>query len=295
MQFNIAVIAGDGIGPEIMAPTLELLSQLAGPSVHLNFQNLPTAADFDFSTQDALLLGSADALQILPDPVSSGASLSPLSVVPDGTVPLLAPVDGEIWLLTDAGPATVKTAIDLAQRRKSCGLGAGTVTMLEELITEAELTALAGKHPDIRLEKMPLKDWERRVSQSPGRFDVVATSAALSDVTADIPLAQQSRLPLAALARPDTYVPLFYPRHGHMPDVAGRGIANPLGLIRAAALMVQFLALSGATPHLAQSGKRINAALSHLLDRGAPLPRAMGGSAGTLAVVAAVYESLGGS
>jgi tartrate dehydrogenase/decarboxylase/D-malate dehydrogenase len=119
-------------------------------------------------------------------------------------------------------------------------------------------------------------------------FDVVVASNLFGDILTDIGAVIQGSMGLAASANinPDGGYPgMFEPVHGSAPDLAGKGIANPLGSIWAGALMLEHLG----QPDAATS---VLAAMASVLERGEVMPRDLGGTAGTDEVADAVIASL---
>jgi 3-isopropylmalate dehydrogenase len=84
---------------------------------------------------------------------------------------------------------------------------------------------------------------------------------------------------------------MFQPVHGSAPDLAGRGIANPIAAILSAAMLLDWLGAKHACPAAKAAAARIDAAVRATLAAGL-LPPDLGGSAGTAAVGAAVMGSL---
>ena len=86
---------------------------------------------------------------------------------------------------------------------------------------------------------------------------------------------------------------LFQPAHGSAPDIAGRGVANPIAAIQSAAMMLDWFAERHGLPECAEAGRRIDAAVADVLTEGRPRPVDLGGTDGTEAVTRAVVAALG--
>jgi tartrate dehydrogenase/decarboxylase/D-malate dehydrogenase len=115
---------------------------------------------------------------------------------------------------------------------------------------------------------------------NPGKFDVVVASNLFGDVLTDIGSAIMGSLGLGASANLDPsrrYPSMFEPVHGSAPDIMGRGIANPLGAVAAASMMLEHLGESSAA-------ERIQSAVASLVREGRTLTPDLGGRAGTAAV-----------
>lgn len=122
----------------------------------------------------------------------------------------------------------------------------------------------------------------------PETFDVVVASNLFGDILTDIGGAIQGSVGIAASANinPERQYPsMFEPVHGSAPDIAGQGIANPLGQIWTAKLMLDHLGYP-------DWGQRILVAMETVLTGGTKTPD-LGGTASTHQVIAAMLEALG--
>ncbi len=128
--------------------------------------------------------------------------------------------------------------------------------------------------PGIAADELHIDAACARVVSRPGDFDVVVASNLFGDVFSDVAAEVSGGLPLAASANLGDRNALFEPVHGSAPDIAGQGVANPLGAVKAAAMMAK---------HLGQDAvaERIEAAVARLVSEGTVLPRDMGGTATT--------------
>ncbi len=119
---------------------------------------------------------------------------------------------------------------------------------------------------------------------NPQRFDVLVTTNLFGDILSDEAAGVVGSLGLCASANIGETRALFEPIHGSAPDIAGMGIANPVGAIRSAAMMMEWLG----EPEMA---RRIERAVAHALESGVKTPD-LGGSSGTADVTRAVSEYL---
>ncbi len=120
----------------------------------------------------------------------------------------------------------------------------------------------------------------------PRRFDVLVTTNLFGDILSDEAAGIVGSLGLCASANMGDRYALFEPIHGSAPDIAGKGIANPVGAIRSAAMMMEWLG----DPDLAE---RIEGAIQLSLKVGRKTPD-LGGSCSTAEVTKAVREYLKG-
>ena len=97
---------------------------------------------------------------------------------------------------------------------------------------------VGARYPDITLEHMLVDRAAMELVTAPSRFDVVLTSNLFGDILSDEASAICGSLGLLASASVGGEVGLYEPVHGSAPDIAGRGIANPIGAIRSGALML---------------------------------------------------------
>ncbi len=118
----------------------------------------------------------------------------------------------------------------------------------------------------------------------PQTFDVVVASNLFGDILSDISAIVTGSIGLAASANIDPtrrFPSMFEPVHGSAPDIAGKGIANPLAAIVSAAMMLDHLGLHTAA-------QKIDAALEGVLAEEKVRTPDLGGASSTTEVVAAV-------
>jgi tartrate dehydrogenase/decarboxylase/D-malate dehydrogenase len=139
---------------------------------------------------------------------------------------------------------------------------------------------LKAEYPDVATHPLLVDAASMFMVRDPGRFGVVVTSNLFGDILTDLGAAIAGGMGLAAGANlnPERKYPsMFEPIHGSAPDIAGRGLANPMASIWAAAQMLD---------HLGQPawGARFVDALEALLVRGDTRTPDLGGTASTAAV-----------
>ena len=135
---------------------------------------------------------------------------------------------------------------------------------------------VASQYPDIELERILVDAAAARFVTDPARFDVVVGSNLFMDILTDLGAAIQGGMGFAASANfnPEAGVPgMFEPVHGSAPDIAGRGIANPIGAVWSGALMFE---------HLGERARRaVMSAIEAVLWPGDVRTPDLGGSAST--------------
>ena len=149
---------------------------------------------------------------------------------------------------------------------------------------------MAKEYPDVRVDKFHIDILTAHFVQRPDAFDVVVASNLFGDILSDLGPACTGTIGIAPSANlnPDRRYPsLFEPVHGSAPDIAGQGIANPIGQIWCGALMLDFLGHRAA--HDA-----ILAAIEQVLDprSGGPRTPDLGGRATTQDVGRAIAAAL---
>jgi tartrate dehydrogenase/decarboxylase/D-malate dehydrogenase len=187
----------------------------------------------------------------------------------------------------------LKFAFELAQTRpkkhltsatKSNGI-AITMPYWDERVAE-----MAKAYPGINVDKFHIDILTAHFVQRPDFFDVVVASNLFGDILSDLGPACTGTIGIAPSANlnPDRKFPsLFEPVHGSAPDIAGKGIANPIGQIWCGAMMLEFLGHKGA--HDA-----VLAAIEKVLAAGGDAPRTpdLGGNASTADVGRAIEQAL---
>jgi tartrate dehydrogenase/decarboxylase/D-malate dehydrogenase len=142
---------------------------------------------------------------------------------------------------------------------------------------------VAAEHPDVRYDRVLVDALAARMVSNPGSLDVVVASNLFGDILTDLAAVLQGGMGVAASASvaPGSDSPgIFEPVHGSAPDIAGQGIANPLGAIWSAAMMLDDLGEADASA-------RVMRAVEEVCREGL-LTRDLGGSARTAEVGDAV-------
>jgi tartrate dehydrogenase/decarboxylase / D-malate dehydrogenase len=141
---------------------------------------------------------------------------------------------------------------------------------------------------DLQAEQVLIDALAAMVVLDPGRFDVIVASNLFGDILSDLAAAVAGSIGIAPSANlnPERELPsMFEPVHGSAPDIAGRGIANPIGAIWSGAMMLEHLGEHDAAA-------AILAALEGSLAGGGPRTPDLGGSATTAEVTAELAGSL---
>jgi tartrate dehydrogenase/decarboxylase/D-malate dehydrogenase len=180
-------------------------------------------------------------------------------------------------------------AFELArQRRKKLTNVTKSNTMIHSLkYWDRVIEEVHGDYADVEYEKMYVDAAAANMVLKPQRFDVILTTNMIGDILSDLGGALVGSLGLAPSGNinPEREFPsMFEPIHGSAPDIAGQGIANPIGAIESAALMLDHLKEP-------QAADRIRAAVASTLEAGIWTPD-LGGKATTEEVARAVIDRL---
>lgn len=359
-KHRIAVIAGDGIGTEVMPEGIRVLEATAtkfGIDLQFDHFDFSSCAYFerhgkmlpdDWKAQigghDAIYFGAVGWPDKVPDHISLWGSLlmfrrefdqyvniRPARLMPGVTAPVVrrdgsprAPgeidmvivrentegeyssIGGRMYAGTEREIVVQETvmsrigvdrvlrhAFEVARSRpkkhltsatKSNGI-AITMPYWDERVAE-----MAKEYPDVRVDKFHIDILTAHFVQRPDFFDVVVGSNLFGDILSDLGPACTGTIgiaPSANLNPTREHPSLFEPVHGSAPDIAGKGIANPIGQIWCGAMMLDFLGYRGAHDAIMQA---IESVLQP--DSGAPRTADLGGTAGTADVGRAIAEAI---
>ncbi len=353
---KIAVIAGDGIGKEVMPEGLRVLQAAASrygialELEHFDFascdyyaqhgQMMPDNWKDLLTPKDAIFFGAVGWPDTVPDHVSLWGSLlkfrrefdqyvnlrpcrlmpgipSPLAgrrpgdidfyVVRENTEGEYSSVGGRMYEGTErevvfqqsvfsrqGTDRILRYAFELARRRPKKHLTSATksngisITMpyWDERVAE-----MARSYPELKVDKFHIDILCAHFVRHPDWFDVVVASNLFGDILSDLGPACTGTIAIAPSANINPegrYPSLFEPVHGSAPDIAGKGIANPVGQIWSGAMMLEHLG------H-AEAAQAIVTAIEKVLAAGpqdAPLTPDMGGKGSTAELGKAIAASL---
>jgi tartrate dehydrogenase/decarboxylase/D-malate dehydrogenase len=161
---------------------------------------------------------------------------------------------------------------------------------------DERVAAVAREYPDVRVDQYHVDILTAHFVRNPDWFDVIVASNLFGDILSDLGPACAGTIgiaPSANLNPTRAFPSLFEPVHGSAPDIAGRGIANPIGQIWCAAMMLDFLGRApGADPARHKDAHdAIIRAIEHVCERG-PRTRDMAGTATTEEVGRAIAAAV---
>ncbi|MFV9507639.1 MAG: isocitrate/isopropylmalate dehydrogenase family protein [Oscillochloridaceae bacterium umkhey_bin13] len=191
-----------------------------------------------------------------------------------------------------ASQRIVRTACELARRRANERDRPGWVTIVHKAnvlrvsdgLFRATALAVATDYPDLHVDELLVDVAAMRLAQHPERFDVVVTTNLFGDILSDVACIHGGGLGLAASANLGDERGLFEPVHGAAPDIAGRGIANPLAALECVAMLLDWR-------NRPAEATRLRLAMAVTLRDG-PHPPDLGGTATTNEVVEAIVQVL---
>ena len=173
----------------------------------------------------------------------------------------------------------VEYAFELAASRRGAVTSATksngivhTMPFWDELVAEVGV-----RHPDIAWNQEHIDALVAKIVLDPGRFDVIVGSNLFGDILSDLAAAVAGSIGVAPAGNlnPEREFPsMFEPVHGSAPDIAGKGVANPLGAIWSASMMLDQLGHP-------EAGAEVLAAVVDVLARTPVRTRDLGGTAST--------------
>jgi 3-isopropylmalate dehydrogenase len=358
-SFHIAVLPGDGIGPEVMAPALALLEKVAAstPGLKLHFTEAPAGAGHYRDTgksmpattiklceeADAILLGACglphirypDNTEIMPQVelrfiFDLYAGVRPCRLVPNVPSPIVGAAERGIDLVviresteglfasmgkgvvteTEARETLVITrktsqrlfdfAFRLARRRRARG-GRGLLTCVDKAnafkayaFFRSMFDECAARYPDVATDRLYVDACSAMLVRRPWDFDVMVMENMFGDIISDLTAGLIGGMGMAPSADIGDTHAVFQPCHGTAPDIMGKGLANPTGMILSAALMLDWLAERHGHTGAAAAARAIEDAVDRAFAAGLK-PCEFGGRDGTAAIGSAVLRALDAS
>jgi tartrate dehydrogenase/decarboxylase / D-malate dehydrogenase len=154
---------------------------------------------------------------------------------------------------------------------------------------DERFAAIAKEYPDVKTDQYHIDILTAHFVRHPDWFDVVVGSNLFGDILSDLGPAVVGSIGIApgGNINPERDLPsMFEPVHGSAPDIAGRGVANPIGQIWSGAMMLDHLG-----EHAAASA--IEHAIETVLASGGPRTPDLGGNAGTEDLTRAILDAVG--
>jgi len=348
--FRIAVIGGDGIGPEVIEQAIRAADvAVRRDRAALEWNRLPWSTAYYKQTgrmmpadgweqlqqHDAILLGAIGSPDV-PDHITLHGVLlpmrrkfdqyvnlrpaylfegvqSPLRDKPPGAIDMMvyrentegeyAPCGGSLYegmpnaiaiqtsIFTRRGCERImRAAFEGARqrRKKVTSITKSNAQQFGMVMWDEVFRAVAKDYPDVQANSLLIDAAAMDFVRKPEVFDVVVASNLFGDILTDLSAIITGSMGLAASGNinPERQFPsMFEPVHGSAPDIAGKGIANPLAAILSAGMLLDHLGLKA-------SGNRVRRAAASVLKAGKPRTPDLGGTATTGEVGDAVLGAL---
>ena len=185
----------------------------------------------------------------------------------------------------------LRFSFELAQKRKRKKLTSATKSngIIHTMpFWDERFKAVSADYPDVETDQYHIDILTAHFVRNPHWFDVVVGSNLFGDILSDLGPAVAGSIGIAASANinPEGDHPsMFEPVHGSAPDIAGQGIANPIGQIWSAAMMLDHLGHS-------EAAQAIERAIEEVLTGGGPKTKDMGGNGSTIEAGKAIENAL---
>ncbi|MBY0228267.1 MAG: tartrate dehydrogenase, partial [Gemmataceae bacterium] len=337
--FRVAVIGGDGIGPEVIDQAVRVAdAALARHGGKVEWARLPWSGDHYLKAghmmppdgwdilarHDAILLGAIGHPQV-PDHVTLHGLLlpmrrrfdqyvnyrpaylfdgveSPLRGKAPGSIDMLvyrentegeyAPIGGRLYTgtphevaiqtntFTRRGCERIMRAAFAAargRRKKLTSITKSNAQQFGMVMWDEAFKDVAKEFPDVQSSSLLVDAAAMDFVRKPESFDVVVASNLFGDILTDLSAAVTGSIGLAASANinPEREWPsMFEPVHGSAPDIAGKGVANPLAAVLSAGMLLEHLGLKPAAA-------AVQAAVARVLKEGKALTPDLGGKGTT--------------
>ncbi len=345
MNFNITLLPGDGIGPEVVAEAVRVLETIAskhghsftfterlmgGCSIDRYGSSLTDETLADCQAADAVLLGAVGGpkwddpnakdrpergLLALRKGLGVFANLRPVKVHPalmewsplkpeklQGVdILVVRELTGGLYFGWPKGrdvkdgreravdtleyydyevERVMKLAFNLAKGRRKKVTSVDKANVLESSRLWRQIaTRVGAENPDVELEHVLVDTAAMRLIAAPARMDVVVTENMFGDILTDeasVLAGSMGMLPSASLGEAgpgkSRSAGLYEPIHGSAPDIAGKGIANPVGTILSSALLLRHsLGLEAEAASIEQAVERAISEGARTMDVGGKL------------------------
>lgn len=303
---RIAVLPGDGIGPEVTSHAMAVLQtvsdvcgydfrfdsyRIGGAAIEQDGTPLPERTLSACMESDAVLLGAVGArkydhctgqmrpeagLLALRQALGGYANLRPVKayeviadcsplredVVRGVDILIVRELLGGLYFGQPRGIETdclsafntmryevyeiervARVAFEEARKRNKHVTSVDKANVLEtSQLWRRTVSEIGKQYPDVQLDHAYVDSFAMQLVTTPTRYDVVLTENLFGDILSDEAAVIGGSLGMLASASIGGRVALYEPVHGSAPDIAGRGMANPLGAIQTAAMLLQYSA-----------------------------------------------------
>jgi 3-isopropylmalate dehydrogenase len=302
VNYNISIIKGDGIGPEIVDEAIKVLD-VVGKKFDINFNYkeylmggcaidatgnpLPQETIDGVLDSDACLFGAIGGQKwdnlprelrpesgllrfrkemgvfanlrpaMVYDELVDASSLKP-SVIKGVDIMVVRELIGGIYFGEPKGKDDFRgwntmvytvpeieriahVAFKLAQKRtkKVCSIDKANVLDVSQLWRDT-VTRISAEYPDVALSHMYVDNCAMQLIANPRQFDVILTGNIFGDILSDEASMLSGSIGLLPSASTGEKTAVYEPIHGSAPDIAGKGIANPIATISSASMMLRY-------------------------------------------------------
>ena len=348
-NFRIAVLGGDGIGPEVVEQAVELLQLIESHLTDVTFSYdeqsvgvgeyrrsgvaLPESAFEACRKSHAVLLGAMglpevrypDGKEIAPqldlrEQLQLYGGVRPIRLYHEQDTPLKGYSAGEIdfvivresteglfygrgatvqpgaeratneMVITREGAARVsRLAFQIAQKRRRKVTLVDKANVLSSMVFFRQVfDEVAKEFPDCTAEHVYVDAAALFLVRNPARFDVLVTENMFGDILSDLAAGLVGGMGMAPSGDIGDEAAVFQPAHGSAPDIAGKGIANPIAMILSAAMMLEWLA----HPETIRAAQAVQDAVTQVLSEPTQRTPDMGGQLTTVQMTAAIRQAL---
>lgn len=305
-EYNIAVIAGDGIGPEVISEGIKVLDEVArlDGTFKFNFTHFPWGCEYykengkmmaddgieQLKKFDAIFLGAVgspgvpdhislwDLLLVIRKQFDQYINLRPVKLLKGAPCPLKDVKEEDVnmifvrensegeyagsgsWLFKDKPNEVViqdgvfsrkgcerviRYAYELAKKegKTLTSISKGNALNYSMVFWDKIFKEVGQDYPEVKTYSYLVDAASMFMVKDPKRFEIVVTSNLFGDILTDLGAAIAGGMGLAAGANlnPErTFPSMFEPIHGSAPDIAGKGLANPLATVWSASQMLDF-------------------------------------------------------
>lgn len=305
---KVVIAPGDGIGPEVIAPAVEIL-QIFHPEweynqVYLGYECWKRTGD-PLSQTTRATLRNADlilfgAITTPPDPAYQSviltirkeldlyANLRPvfgpgfdILIVRENTEGLYSGIEWQekdractLRVVSESGSRRIARFASSCARRRRRHLTIGNKSnILKSDSYFLQICMEEAEKAGISVDRKYIDSLVLDVLQHPDRYDVIVTTNIFGDILSDAAAYLEGGLGMLPSANIGTDHALFEPVHGSAPDIAGKGIANPIAAIRCISLLLKYT-------QERDRARMVETAIQTVLERGVKTPD-LGGNATT--------------
>lgn len=204
-------------------------------------------------------------------------------------------------VITRAGTEKVcRYAFDLARKRARPGRGPRVTCVDKSNVLRSYaffrrvFDDVAAGYPDVRTDYAYVDAMSLWLVQKPASYDVLVAENMFGDILSDLGAATVGGMGMAPSADVGDRHGLFQPSHGTAPDIAGKGVANPIATILSGAMMLRWLGARHEVPDMERAAAEVDRAVSEALRAGFLTPD-LGGTDSTGRVTDAILAALDGA